>query len=184
MNKYFFAQNSVPTIYSTAWINYLRNLKPQSLNIIYQESLLLSQVFQKFSDLPNQLSILTKSLAKKFIEDSFSSFLTVAWMNFLFVLIDDYQIQKIDQILIPTIAKLEKIQKFEHGEIYTVIPLTSIVIQKIEQKLSVLRKTHVLLMNKIDLNLIGGVRIQINSTVWDNTVMKQLNNLRAELLSE
>ena len=63
------------------------------------------------------------------------------------------------------------------------ILLTEEQIQKIEEKVSSKLNKKVELTNSINPSIIGGVKIVVNDTVFDNSVESRINALKQELIN-
>ena len=69
------------------------------------------------------------------------------------------------------------------GVIYSTEVLTNEKIEKLERSVSLKLNNKVELSNSIDPSLIGGLKIVVNDTVFDNSVVNRINSLRQELIN-
>ena len=70
------------------------------------------------------------------------------------------------------------------GLVYSVIPLDEQTLKKLEQKISKLEGVEVELTNKIDHNLIGGIKVVIHGKIYDGSIKNKLENMRTDLLKK
>ena len=66
------------------------------------------------------------------------------------------------------------------GHVYTVEPLSSEIIQTLEENVSKKINKKVMLENKINKELIGGIKLEVEDEVWDNTIKNKLKQLLKE----
>ncbi len=69
------------------------------------------------------------------------------------------------------------------GTVYSIRKLSEQEIQDIEEAIGQQIESKVHLENKLDTELIGGVKVVINNNVWDGSYRSKLKNMRAELLN-
>ena len=67
------------------------------------------------------------------------------------------------------------------GLIYTAFPLKEETLLKIKQKISQIEHHDVDLIERIDPSLIGGVKVVINSHVYDGSIKNKLEKMQVDL---
>ena len=72
----------------------------------------------------------------------------------------------------------------EEGLVYSVVPLDEQTISKLQKKISQLEKVEVELINKIDPNLIGGLKVVIKGHIYDGSIKNKLENMKIDLLKK
>ena len=72
----------------------------------------------------------------------------------------------------------------EEGLVYSVVPLDEQTLLKLQKKISQLEKVEVELINKIDPSLIGGLKVVINSHIYDGSIKNKLENMKIDLLKK
>ena len=70
------------------------------------------------------------------------------------------------------------------GLVYSVIPLDEQSKKELEKKNSKLENVEVELINKIDQNLIGGIKVVINGHIYDGSIKNKLEQMRIDLLKK
>ena len=72
----------------------------------------------------------------------------------------------------------------DEGLVYSVDPLDEQTKVKLEKKISKLEGVEVELTNKIDHNLIGGIKVVIHGKIYDGSIKNKLENMRTDLLKK
>ena len=67
--------------------------------------------------------------------------------------------------------------------IYTVNELSKEQINKLEESVTKKLNKKVELSNVIDPSIIGGIKIVVNDTVFDNSIVRRLESLKQELIN-
>ncbi|NOQ50432.1 MAG: ATP synthase F1 subunit delta [Mycoplasmataceae bacterium] len=75
-------------------------------------------------------------------------------------------------------------QNIREGTIWTTIKLTSVEIKKFEVLLTKKLTKKVSLTNKINQKILGGVIIEIDDLVWNNSILGKITALTSGLLGE
>lgn len=68
------------------------------------------------------------------------------------------------------------------GLVYSPFKLDKELIQKLENKISLLENKQVYLINHIDSTLIGGVKVVINSHIYDGSIKNTIEGMQKDLL--
>ena len=120
---------------------------------------------------------------KKLMEKIFKSEVNKDVLHFMFLLIDKKRINYIDKICLEFNSVCNEHRGVLEGIIYTTEALSDEQIRKIEDKVAVKLNKKVELTNSINPSIIGGIKIVVNDTVFDNSVASRLNALKQELIN-
>ena len=120
---------------------------------------------------------------KKLIEKIFKDEVCVEVLHFMFLLIDKKRINYIDRICVEFNSVCNEYRGVLEGIIYTTSELNEEQIKKIEEKVSSKLNKKVELTNSINPSIIGGVKIVVNDTVFDNSVESRIKALKQELIN-
>jgi F-type H+-transporting ATPase subunit delta len=90
-------------------------------------------------------------------------------------------------MLLPDVAKAYREQLMDHlkivrGEVTSAMPLTDDTLRAIEQGLATATGRKVVLEAKVDASIIGGVVTRLGSTVYDGSVVTQLQKMKQALI--
>ena len=105
-------------------------------------------------------------------------------VNLIKVIIDNNRIEYIKDILQAFNSLCNEYKGVKEGLIYSAFPLNKETINKIKQKISQIEKMDVELISRIDPSLIGGVKVVINSHVYDGSIKNQLEKMQIDLLGK
>lgn len=105
-------------------------------------------------------------------------------VNFIKVIIDNNRTNYIKDVLQAFNSLCYEYKGVKEGLIYSAYPLNKEVINKIKKKISQIEKMDVELIPHIDPSLIGGVKIVINSHVYDGSIKNQLEKMQIDLLGK
>ncbi|MBN0919373.1 F0F1 ATP synthase subunit delta [[Mycoplasma] gypis] len=103
-------------------------------------------------------------------------------LNFLKVMTKNKVIKKLKKIFEQFESFYYAFKNIKHGYIYSTKPLTNFEINDFEQVFSKKYNMELVLTNKIDPKLIGGLRIVIDDQVIDNSISSQLNKMKELIL--
>lgn len=102
--------------------------------------------------------------------------------NFLKILLSNSRFQGLDEI----IEEFHHLHNIHHGvkegTIYSAFSLTKTQITRIEEKLSEVEGSKIELRNKIQDELIGGIKVVIGDRVYSDNINERIENLRKSLL--
>jgi F-type H+-transporting ATPase subunit delta len=101
----------------------------------------------------------------------------------MFLLIDKKRINYIENICKEFNSACNENRGVLEGIIYTIDELSENQIKKIEDNVSLKMNRKVELTSSIDPSIIGGIKIVVNDTVFDNSVVNRINSLRQELIN-
>lgn len=105
-------------------------------------------------------------------------------VNFVKVLIANNRTNYIKDILEAFNSLCNEYKGVKEGLIYSAFPLDKETINKIKNKISQIEGMDVELISRIDPSLIGGVKVVINSHVYDGSIKNQLEKLQIDLLGK
>ena len=103
-------------------------------------------------------------------------------INFLKIIVKHNRVNYLNDILEAFNSLCNENQDIVEGLIYSAFPLVEATLQKIKKKISEIENHEVDLIPKIDPTLIGGVKVVINSHVYDGSVKNQLEQMQISLL--
>ena len=103
-------------------------------------------------------------------------------VNFVKVLIANNRTNYIKDVLEAFNSLCNEYKGVKEGLIYSAFPLDKETINKIKNKISQIEGMDVELISRIDLSLIGGVKVVINSHVYDGSIKNQLEKMQIDLL--
>ena len=103
-------------------------------------------------------------------------------VNFIKIIIKHNRINFLVDILEAFNSLCNENQDIVEGLIYSAFPLDESTLLKIKNKISQIENHEVDLIPKIDPSLIGGVKVVINSHVYDGSIKNQLEKMQINLL--
>lgn len=103
-------------------------------------------------------------------------------INFLKIIVKHNRVNYLNDILEAFNSLCNENQDIVEGLIYSAFPLGEATLQKIKKKISEIENHEVDLIPKIDPTLIGGVKVVINSHVYDGSVKNQLEQMQISLI--
>lgn len=116
-----------------------------------------------------------KNLIKEIVEDKDNFYL-----NWLCILIDSGR----TRYLRDYINEYINLYNLEHGIVkgyaWTTEPIAQEVIDKLQTLMSKKIKKDVMIENRLDKSIIGGIKLEIGDDVWDNTIKNKLLQLLKE----
>ena len=105
-------------------------------------------------------------------------------VNFVKVLIANNRTNYIKDVLEAFNSLCNEYKGVKEGLIYSAFPLNKETINKIKNKISQIEGMDVELISGIDPSLIGGVKVVINSHVYDGSIKNQLEKMQIDLLGK
>ncbi len=133
--------------------------------------------FKKFIDSPvisneNKITVITRVF-----QDRVSDVL----MNFLLLLIQKNRENYLVEIHYHFKELLDDYRGIVRGTVYSAVPLTDEQLSELQRLLNKRTGKEVVLVQKIDENLLGGFIVQIKDVVIDSSIRSQLNRLKEQL---
>ena len=105
-------------------------------------------------------------------------------VNFVKVLIANNRTNYIKDVLEAFNSLCNEYKGVKEGLIYSAFPLNKETLNKIKNKISQIEGMDVELISRIDPSLIGGVKVVINSHVYDGSIKNQLERMQIDLLGK
>ena len=103
-------------------------------------------------------------------------------INFIKIIIKHNRINYLEDILEAFNSLCNENRDIVEGLIYSAFPLGEETLLKIKKKISEIENHEVDLIPRIDPSLIGGVKVVINSHVYDGSIKNQLEKMQIDLL--
>ena len=103
-------------------------------------------------------------------------------INFIKIIIKHNRINYLEDILEAFNSLCNENRDIVEGLIYSAFPLGEETLLKIKKKISQIENHEVDLIPRIDPSLIGGVKVVINSHVYDGSIKNQLEKMQIDLL--
>ena len=120
-----------------------------------------------------------KDIASKILKDFDADI-----VNLLKVIIDNNRTDLIKNILQAFNSLCNEHRGIKEGLIYSAFPLDKQTINAVKTKISQIEHMDVELISKIDPSLIGGIKVVINSHVYDGSIKNQLEKMNIDLLGK
>lgn len=120
-----------------------------------------------------------KDLLNKIFKDD----IDLEVIHFLFLIIDKKRINYLERIFIEFNSESNEYRDILEGVIYSCEELDDKQINKIEESVALKLNKKVELSNIIDASLLGGIKVVINDTVFDNSIANKMQLLKQELLN-
>ena len=154
-------------------------------NEIMQEAKELAALFDKEKQFFEFIRspIVSGNEKKKVVRNVFEGQMSQEMINFLLVLIDKGRVGHLRRIVREYELLLHESLGFSKGVIYSVVPLSEAQLASFEEKTGNLIGKKVKLDNRIDQNLIGGVRIFVEGRLIDASVKKRLSDLKETMMT-
>ena len=152
--------------------------------ILYQEE--VKELRKIIRDNPDFLLLIeSRFLSVKEREDNaeklLSNFSTDV-VNFIKIIIKHNRVNYLVDILDAFNSLCNENRDIVEGLIYSAFPLEEATLLKIKKKISEIENHEVDLIPRIDPSLIGGVKVVINSHVYDGSIKNQLEKMQIDLL--
>ena len=103
-------------------------------------------------------------------------------INFIKIIVKHNRVNYLNEILEAFNSLCNENQDIVEGLIYSAFPLDESTLLKIKNKISEIENHEVDLIPRIDPSLIGGVKVVINSHVYDGSIKNQLAQMQISLL--
>lgn len=133
--------------------------------------------FKEFLSTP----IIAAGKKKESIRKIFEGKVSQEMLNFMYVLIDKSRAGHFERIIKQFEKLIDENKGFSLGTIFSIKPLSDGQLESFEKETGKLLRKQIRLENKVDKNLIGGVRIFIEGKVIDASIQRKLMNLRENL---
>lgn len=156
----------------------------KKLKAYKEESLALIEAFEQNEDYLTMLN--TKSIhiedRQDLIKKAFGKTVRKNILNFMFLLIERSKVKLAVPVLSKLVKLINKDQNIDEGVVYSTDLLTKPEVTKIEKRTSTILGKKVVLINKIDKELISGIKIIVQDEVIEDSVVSRFEQLRQSLL--
>ena len=105
-------------------------------------------------------------------------------VNLVKVIVDNNRVDYVQEILQAFNSLCNEYRGVKEGLVYSAFPLDKQTINTIKEKISQVEHMDVELIAKVDPSLIGGVKVVINSHVYDGSIKNQLEKMQINLLGK
>ena len=102
-------------------------------------------------------------------------------VSFVQIIVEHNRVNYLEDILQAFNTLCNESQDILEGLIYTAFPLDEKTLIKIKKKISQIEHRDVDLITRIDPSLIGGVKVVINSHIYDGSIKNQLEQMQVDL---
>ena len=102
-------------------------------------------------------------------------------INFIKIIVEHNRVNYLEDILQAFNTLCNESRDIVEGLIYTAFPLKEETLLKIKQKISQIEHHDVDLIERIDPSSIGGVKVVINSHVYDGSIKNKLEKMQVDL---
>ena len=102
-------------------------------------------------------------------------------INFIKIIVEHNRVNYLQDILQAFNTLCNENRDIVEGLIYTAFPLEEKTLLKIKKKISQIENRDVDLITRIDPSLIGGVKVVINSHVYDGSIKNQIEKMQIDL---
>ena len=102
-------------------------------------------------------------------------------INFIKIIVEHNRVNYLEDILQAFNTLCNENQDIVEGLVYTAFPLEEETLLKIKKKISQIENREVDLITRIDPSLIGGVKVVINSHVYDGSIKNQIEKMQIDL---
>ena len=102
-------------------------------------------------------------------------------VNFIKIIVSHNRVNYLEDILQAFNTLCNENQDIVEGLLYSAFPLDEKTLEKIKKKISQIENHEVDLITRIDPTLIGGVKVVINSHVYDGSIKNQIEKMQIDL---
>ena len=102
-------------------------------------------------------------------------------VSFIEIIIEHNRVNYLEDILQAFNTLCNENRDILEGLIYTAFPLDEKTLNKIKKKISQVENRDVDLIVRVDPSLIGGVKVVINSHIYDGSIKNQLEQMQVDL---
>lgn len=102
-------------------------------------------------------------------------------VNFVKIIVSHNRVNYLEDILQAFNTLCNENQDIVEGLLYSAFPLDEKTLEKIKKKISQIENHEVDLITRIDPTLIGGVKVVINSHVYDGSIKNQIEKMQIDL---
>lgn len=173
---------------SFAYVKALYDLGVENklLGIYYKAAKEFAEVIDDGVEIIDFLSSWELSYDKKyqFLSEIFTTKNYEYFINWIMILIKNRKIKQFKKILEKFIHLYHLNHNVLEGTIWTTYPLSKEEISKIESIITKKYNKKTFLMNKLDRDIICGIKIEVGNNFWENNVLNSLNQMIDNLMRE
>lgn len=175
-------EGSLAKRYSTAFFNIAK--KKNKVEELYKEFSDFFGFFNeneklKFFILAKEVSIYEKT---ETIKKLFDKQLSPETIHFLFLVLKKKREYLLDSVMYHFRKLYLEYKNIEEARIFSIQKLPDKDLEKIKDILEKITGKKIILYREVDASLIGGIRVQLENTVYDLSIKGYLNRLRSNLL--
>ncbi len=175
--------NKVAVVYAESLLTL--GQEQDSLELFREEFSEVQRVFAEFPKLTDIYSSpqMNKKEKLSLVEKVFKGRINKNVLNFLKILIQKDRTSILDEIIYEYNGLLDKLQNKIHVYVKTAVPLEKAAISQLEKSLSSSSGMSPVIHNEVNSSILGGLIIQINDTVADKSVARELELLREKIIT-
>jgi F-type H+-transporting ATPase subunit delta len=176
------ASNDISRVYAQSLVEVGDEKK--MLPLFEEEMLFLSNLLKEDRDVWQFFASpgLTKESKRDFVNKVFGNKLSEPVINLLYVLIENGRQSFIPEIYQSMLDSIDVINNRMRVTVTTTQPLDDTLREKLKSVLSKRFNKEIILNETVDESIIGGIIIRIGDTVIDGSLLKDLKNIRKNLL--
>ena len=159
------------------------SIKQNKLGSIIEEFSSLVGVLEKEDDLIKLFSHpkVSKNEKKEMLKNILATF-EEEFLHFCYVLVDNGRFDSILEIHEEFVKFIRKSKNLMIIEAYSLNKLSTEQLKAVSDLLGLKFKKNIEIINKIDQNVIGGIRLEFEGKVLDDTLRTNLNDLKSNLM--
>ena len=147
------------------------------------EVIIITNLMEQFPEIINigASNLLALSEKQQFIKLVFQDF-SLYTLNFLLLLATKKHFSLVKAILKDFRDQCNSYCGIDYGIVYSVVWLTKVQIDQLQTKIAkIIKNNKIELINKIDNNLIGGIKVKIKNKIFDYSIKSQIEQLKVKL---
>lgn len=151
---------------------------------ILEEAEQLLTIFEKEPDFYAFINYpaISANEKKQVLQAVFQDRICSELLNLLYILVDKGRTGHFVKIVKVYREMINKEEGVTYGTVYSVEPLTPQQLQKLEEQTSKLLQEKAKLENKLDPDLIGGVKILVDGRIIDASIRKRFKDLGSKII--
>ena len=162
---------------------YELSVEEKNSEVLLEELKVLAEAF---GENPEFVKLLKTPALKKeeriaVVDQSFSGKINVNVLNFIKILLEKNYLDDFKGCVEEFRNRFNLDNNIEEVTAVTAVPLSEELAAKLIEKLEKLSGKKVLLQNRVDTSVLGGVRLEMNGTQYEGTVQQQLEGIRRKL---
>ncbi|RBP37807.1 F0F1 ATP synthase subunit delta [Garciella nitratireducens] len=135
---------------------------------------------KKFEQLLNSPRII-HSQKKKIINEVFANTMNSYFLNFIYVLIDKGRLTYLEEIFLDFKEMVYKEKDILPIKVVSAIPLKEEQLVRVKEKLTKILKKEILIQNKVDPSIIGGLIVYAGDKILDGSIKSKIAKLKVNL---